>query len=331
MREMRGRFRSFKDALFQLVVEDDAFGLDVPSQTPLSFNAEGGTGHLFPSLLANIWVPRFPGDLPPVPGERQVWRFKTNTEKLDGFRRWVQDQVDRKILTTDKGKPWTSKYVESAYKKGRTRAFIDSRKGLDKQSDFFAGTKAQFLRSAFNQPELLRKVEILATRSFEDLRGISSTMGSQINRALANGLLRGENPRTIARNMAKNIDGLSKNRAMTIARTEIIHAHAEGQLDSFEELGVEEVGIYAEWSTAGDDKVCEQCAALEGAIMTVQEARGLIPRHPNCRCAWIPATDVKVKNRRRKTLRKIKKSVEEGNANWAGGTLLPAEQRKATE
>ena len=23
--------------------------------------------------------------------------------------------------------------------------------------------------------------------------------------------------------------------------------------------------------------------------MTVKEARGLIPRHPNCRCAWIPA------------------------------------------
>ena len=23
--------------------------------------------------------------------------------------------------------------------------------------------------------------------------------------------------------------------------------------------------------------------------MSVSEARGLIPRHPNCRCAWIPA------------------------------------------
>ena len=45
----------------------------------------------------------------------------------------------------------------------------------------------------------------------------------------------------------------------------------------------------AEWSTAGDDRVCPLCGPLEGSVMTVKEARGLLPRHPNCRCAWIPA------------------------------------------
>ena len=71
--------------------------------------------------------------------------------------------------------------------------------------------------------------------------------------------------------------------------TQGIHAHSEGQLDSFEKLGVEEVGVMAEWITAGDDRVCERCAVLEGAVLKVKEARGLIPRHPNCRCAWLPA------------------------------------------
>jgi hypothetical protein len=74
-----------------------------------------------------------------------------------------------------------------------------------------------------------------------------------------------------------------------IARTEIINAHAEGQLDSFDMLGVEEVGVVAEWATAGDDRVCEECASIEGELFTVDEARGMIPLHPNCRCAWIPA------------------------------------------
>ena len=45
----------------------------------------------------------------------------------------------------------------------------------------------------------------------------------------------------------------------------------------------------AEWSTAGDDMVCPSCGELEGVIMTVKEARGLLPYHPNCRCSWIPA------------------------------------------
>ena len=33
---------------------------------------------------------------------------------------------------------------------------------------------------------------------------------------------------------------------------------------------------------------CGMCASMEGEIMKVEEARGLIPRHPSCRCAWVP-------------------------------------------
>lgn len=41
--------------------------------------------------------------------------------------------------------------------------------------------------------------------------------------------------------------------------------------------------------TAGDDKVCPICEALaEDGPYTLDEARGLIPRHVNCRCALIP-------------------------------------------
>jgi SPP1 gp7 family putative phage head morphogenesis protein len=89
--------------------------------------------------------------------------------------------------------------------------------------------------------------------------------------------------------MSKGIAGLARTRANMIARTETIYAHAEGQLDSFEELNIREVGVMAEWLTAGDEDVCLECEALEGTVMTIEEARGLLPRHPNCRCAWIPA------------------------------------------
>ena len=78
---------------------------------------------------------------------------------------------------------------------------------------------------------------------------------------------------------------------MTLARTEVINAYTEGTLDSYERLGVEEVQGRAEWSTAGDDRVCPQCAGMEGAVFTIREARGLIPLHPNCRCAWLPVID----------------------------------------
>lgn len=253
--DIRRRFLLLKHDVAGLVVRDDVFGL--------------GKGEPF-SYIANE--------------EKQAWRFLTNDRKMEQFRKWLGKQVEQRLLTTDaKGDPWTGKYVESAYKKGVLRAYVDARgKKLQRSSDFIEGSKEQFLKSVFGQPEMLSKVKLLATRAFEDLRGVSATMATKMNRILANGLVQGRNPKQIAREMVKQIDGLSKGRALTIARTEVVHAHAEGQLDSFEELGVEEVGILAEWLTAGDDRVCPLCEEMEGQLLTISEARGLLPRHPNC-------------------------------------------------
>ncbi len=265
MADIRRRFRKVEKLNTELIVKDDVFGL-IPGQ-PFQVNT------------TNI--------------EKQAWRFQTDSQKVKIYRKWLQQQIDAEILTPIGGisdKPWTAEYVESAYKKGVLRAYTDIHAEVLAESvDFFEGGKAQFLREAFSSPEALSKIELLSTRAFEELRGVTATMSQQLSRHLANGLAQGQGPATIARNMRMSIGGLTRTRAMMIARTEIIAAHAEGQLDSYERLGVEEVGILAEWSTAGDDRVCPLCDELEGAVMKVKEARGLIPRHPNCRCAWIPA------------------------------------------
>lgn len=262
MKDMARRFRRVKASVKELLVVLDAFGLSDEQ----------------PTLLA-AGVPR------------GAYRFQTNEQKLASFRAWLQDQVDQEILTTTgvTGAPWTHAYVDSAYRKGTVRAFTDVRKeALAEKLDFFEGSREQFLRQAFSQPERLSKVRVLAARAFEELRGVTSTMAQQMNRVLADGLVRGQNPRQIARVMAGQIDKLTKTRALTIARTEIIYAHAEGQLDAFEDLGVKKVGILAEWSTAGDDRVCPDCGSREGFVFPIDDARGEIPLHPNCRCAWIP-------------------------------------------
>ena len=262
MDDMRRRFRSVEKANTKLIIEDDAFGLN--TSEPISFNVES-----------------------------QIWRFRTNPQKVKAYRKWLQDQIDAKILTPIGGlsdKPWTAEYVESAYQKGYTRAYTDIfAEELASTPDFYAGGKAQFLRDAFNSPIALSQMELLSTRAFTELEGVTATMSQQLSRHLANGLAHGDSVTQIARNMSNSIAGLTKTRALTIARTEIMASHAEGQLDSFVKLGVEEVGILAEWSTAGDERVCPLCNELEGVVMTIKEARGLIPRHPNCRCIWIPA------------------------------------------
>jgi len=76
---------------------------------------------------------------------------------------------------------------------------------------------------------------LLYTRSYEELKGITSAMAQQVSRVVADGMANGLGPASIARNLSNTITGITRQRAMTMARTEVIHAHAEGQLDSFED------------------------------------------------------------------------------------------------
>lgn len=228
--------------------------------------------------------------------------FTTDSQKLQAFQKWLKDQVDAGILVVSgtgiPGKPWTYEYVEAAYRQGVLRAYIDTNKeALAKSPAWYVGSREQFLRTALMMPTTVDKVRLLYLRTYEQLQGITGVMSQQIGRVMAMGLASGWNPLKIAREMKRTISSMSRVRARMIARTEIVNAHAEGQLDSFVLLGVEKLGILAEWSTAGDELVCPICEDYSvdengnPKTYTIAEARGLIPKHPNCRCAWIPSSE----------------------------------------
>jgi SPP1 gp7 family putative phage head morphogenesis protein len=110
-------------------------------------------------------------------------------------------------------------------------------------------------------------------------------------RTLADGLTMGQHPYQIANSLARDVDGIGRRRAKVVARHRLIWVHAEGQLDNLERLGVEEVGVAVEWAITPDNKVCPKCAAMQGLVLKTRQAHGLIPLHPECRCAWIPSFD----------------------------------------
>lgn len=304
IRDLNRRFRALAAAHRQLIVELDVFGLRQRGN-PLRLNVE-----------------------------REAWRFLTDEAKITQYKQWLEGEISTGILTTGAdGAPWTNAYINSAYRTGVVRAYNDSRAALGEigEPGFFAGGRSEFLRAAFAAPETESKLRLLYTRAFDSLKGMTTQMGNQLSRVLTTGLAAGLGPEQIARNITNQIARINRNRARTIARTELIHAHAEGQLDSFERLGVEEVGVLAEWITAGDDRVCPQCFELEGAVMPIPEARGLIPRHPNCRCAWVPATEEKVNRARLKgqisksiSKERPKASARDARAlsEWIGKELL---------
>lgn len=225
--------------------------------------------------------------------ENTSWSFRSSPEKIKEFLRWLEGNL-RPILTDEATTEddWWNKYVMAGFKKGAARSYDDmKRAGAIPQSNlpFYLGQKDEFLKSAFRQPESVEKVKLLAGRVYTELRGVTEAMSQNLTRTLTDGLMQGMNPRQIATNIVRDVENIGIKRARVIARTEIIRAHAEGQLDSMERLGVERLAVMVEWNTAQDDRVCKLCAPLDGIVVTIDEAKGLIPRHPQCRCAFVPA------------------------------------------
>jgi len=231
------------------------------------------------------------GEKTDVVVNRRDFQFMSTPQQLEAFKRWLSSHVQGYLTDEEM---W-QKYAEAGFRKGAGRAFDDTRASVrarvsrDEELAHYHGSREEFLRTSFGQPEAVEKIQLLASRSFDDLTNVTTDMSTRMSRTLVDGLTQGKGAGEIAKDLGEDVD-IAEGRAQTIARTEIIRAHAEGQLLAFEKLGVQELGVQAEWSTAGDDRVCEECGSMEGTVVQLEDAKGLIPMHPNCRCTWIPST-----------------------------------------
>lgn len=264
------------------------------------------------------------------------WQFNTTPEQVQQFQRWLQQRFTEDIVAEamqDMENAYWYRYIAEAYRKGAGKAFDDANaRGLvdaEKQAGFYRGTKMEFLRSSFAQPVQIERVKTLAGRVLTELQGVTQSMATAMNRVLVDGLSQGKSPREVARELNNAVDKIGKNRALTIARTETIRAHAEGQLDSLTNLGIESVGVAVEWDTTGDGRVCPLCRPLDGIVLTVAEARGMLPRHPNCRCSWIPANVGEDGTKQKKQSAAIRAARDE-SIRAEGGKSSLLEKKKST-
>lgn len=100
---------------------------------------------------------------------------------------------------------------------------------------------------------------------------------------ISQGLQNGESINQITNRMSKTFEG-SRAEMERIARTETQRAANEGRLSTYEQNSITKV----EFLVTDDDKTCDECLSFDGKIMTIDEARAIIPVHPNCRCTWMP-------------------------------------------
>ena len=69
-----------------------------------------------------------------------------------------------------------------------------------------------------------------------------------------------------------------------IARTEVNSVKNKARLQAFKDNGVQWIDIV----TMGDNKVCQDCLNIESKNpYTIEEAEGILPVHPQCRCEYV--------------------------------------------
>lgn len=286
--EMNRRFKHIAGLVTKAVVDNDVFGLE-KDDLQIFQNAPG----------------------------RRAFAALTNSEKIKAFLDWLRQVEDAVILEmrmdsrygTLSENPWFGAYLAKAYEQGSKRALQELKKaGLTiTLGDVSTGM-------VYINPTSIEKLMGIFTRAFTDLKDVTTSMDAQISRILAQGLFDGQSPIVLARQINSAIIGggeslgveikyvtktgkqvsyfmPGRRRAEIIARTEIIRAHHLATVAEYRTWAVEEVYVLAEWSTAGDNRVCGICASLEGTIWTLDEIEFMIPRHPNCRCVTIPYVD----------------------------------------
>lgn len=278
-RTMKSRFTKIERAIREAVDKKDCFGL-----------------RKIHSLRTSIPVER-------------AFAFSRSSEKITAFMEWLEKQVEDGLLTvgemqqigTSIEAQWMNLYLFDSYKKGVLRARQEMRAlGMNIPPIDDIILKGML----FNLPFHMDRMGLIFTRAYNDLKGITDAMDAAISRILAQGLADGDGPALLARKMVSVINGQgmgelgitdtlgrfipAKRRAEMLARTEVIRAHHVATIQEYRNFGILGINIKAEWRTAGDGRVCDECKSLEKRIFTLDEAEGLIPLHPLCRCISLP-------------------------------------------
>ena len=248
-----------------------------------------------------------------------------NDKRTEVFLNWLEDRLKEYVLDHFFTLPeameiltgadisevnWTDTYIDQAYRLSVYDAVLMlQQEGVSLETPSKSGRLGELIEDGVTlgllsagHAEMLKS---LRRGTYEEVVGLSVNVKNDISKIVSRGLSAGHSNDIIAGNIDYLIshegthndivDTLGRRYstfevARQIARTEIVRTYNEGLLETYSEFGVTEVfaDIEFQFQTQGDAKVCPICRGLEGTVYTIEEARGVIPIHRNCRCSWIP-------------------------------------------
>lgn len=215
-------------------------------------------------------------------------------QKIEEFIDWFREKA-RSLFGLDKSKtinqrpgsqqnqeynitPWIAGFALLAYTKGIEVADTYFEAKIVSRPEF--ATK--------NQMPFVERYGLMASRHQSEVEGLVDRVVRKVRRVVSDGIQSTLSRRAIASNINNVIDDDGILNGRRIANTETIRTINDAALTVYDKAGVEGVTAKVEYLTRQDDRVCPKCKKLHGRVYDIDEAYGLLPQHPLCRCFLLP-------------------------------------------
>jgi len=214
--------------------------------------------------------------------KKEEFIFLRDGDKLKKFDAWLQGAISEIILSgsvrkDDTNINWLLAYIDTAYRKGikKSTSVMQQRLGKNVIPD---------LINLVNLPPHARAMELIFTRDFDQLKGITEAMSQQISYIISEGILQGENPNDMAKRITDRVEKIGITRAKLLARTEVINAFNLARInnvDAYSDFLGEEVVF--RWISGVDARVRDTHRERNNKFYSKEKVTPLIGE-PNCRC-----------------------------------------------
>lgn len=194
--------------------------------------------------------------------------------------------TDSVLLEGGENNNWFAEtYVEAAVVRGTAQTFAN----LSQQSAAYLADR-QSLQSLLISEPYQRRMTLVYSRVFEEMKGFSADTKRNMARVLTDGIGRGLHPSVVARNLSDQV-GIETRRANTIARTELTTALRRARWDEADEakkdLGL---NIRLLHFSALSPTTRQSHAARHAHIYTIDEVRAWYATGANsinCKCSQV--------------------------------------------
>lgn len=213
-----------------------------------------------------------------------TYQFALDQAILSGISSEIERICNLILLEGGEQELWSMRaYVEPSYVQGTAMTAAN----LTVQSELYALSKPSLDAILFS-PVYRKRIGLLRAREFELMQGFSQQMKSDLAQTLTRGMIAGQNPRVIAKDI-KARTGVNRSRAERIARTEVTNSFRQARMDEAQQAQVD-LGIKTKVMhlSALSPTTRPNHRARHAHLYTVQEERDWYANTPgasiNCKC-----------------------------------------------